>query len=184
VKVQPIIKTERLILRSFTLADAPIVQKLAGDREIADTTMNIPHPYIDGAAEEWIGMHAERFQTGKVVTYAIVLKKSSQLIGAISLLVLRTFDRAEMGYWVGKDFWNHGYCTEAAAALLKFGFGSLRLNRIFAEHFTRNPASGAVMEKIGMSFEGCLRQHMKKWGKYEDMNVYSILREEFDQGDE
>jgi len=183
MKSQPILKTQRLMLRPFTLADAPIVQKLAGDREIADSTLNIPHPYLDGAAEEWIGMHAEQLEKGRVVTYAIVLRKPDQLIGAMSLTLTQRFDRAEMGYWIGKDFWNRGYCTEAASAIMKFGFDNLKLNRIFAEHLTRNPASGAVMENIGMSFEGCLRLHVKKLGRYEDLNVYSILKEEFDQSD-
>lgn len=180
MKHQPILKTKRLILRPFTIADAPFVQKLAGDKAIADTTLNIPHPYLDGIAEEWIGTHADNFQNGKIVTYAIVLKATDQFVGAISLTLAGRFDRAEMGYWIGKKYWNRGYCTEAAEAMLEYGFDTLDLNKIFAEHFTRNPASGAVMEKIGMSHEGSLRQHMKKWGRYEDMNVYSILRDEYE----
>jgi ribosomal-protein-alanine N-acetyltransferase len=183
VKHQPILKTKRLILRPFTLDDALAVQRLAGDKEIADTTINIPHPYPDGAAEEWIGMHTEQFQRGRVVTYAVVLKDSGQLIGAISLTVTSRFDYGEMGYWICRESWNRGYCTEAAQAILEYGFGTLGLNKIFAEHFTRNEASRAVMEKIGMSFEGTLRHHAKRWGRYEDLDVRSILREEYEPFD-
>jgi RimJ/RimL family protein N-acetyltransferase len=86
---------------------------------------------------------------------------------------------AEMGYWIGKPFWNHGYCTEAAKRLVRFGFEALQLNRILARHLSRNPASGRVMEKIGMQYEGCLRQHIKKWGVFEDLKIYAILKETY-----
>ena len=70
-------------------------------------------------------------------------------------------------------------CSYTAHAVLKYGFEVLNLNKIHAHHFKRNPASGKIMQKIGMKHEGCLRQHIKKWGKFEDLEVYGILREEF-----
>ena len=85
--------------------------------------------------------------------------------------------RAELGYWIGKPYWGQGYCTEAARATLDFGFEQLGLNRIFAHHFARNPASGRVMQKIGMTREGRLRQHVKKWDAFEDLELYGILKD-------
>ena len=175
----PTLETERLILRSFTPADALDVQRLAGDRDIASTTMNIPHPYEDGMAEQWIAAYQERFDRGEQVRFAITHRKQGYLIGAIDLIVNRQFDRAEMGYWIGKPYWNQGYCTEAAHAVLRYGFDILQLNRIYAAHFSRNPASGRIMQKIGMKHEGYLRQHVKKWGNYEDFETYAILRSEY-----
>jgi ribosomal-protein-alanine N-acetyltransferase len=64
--------------------------------------------------------------------------------------------------------------------VLKYAFDELKLNRVHARHFKRNPASGRVMQKVGMKHEGCLRQHFKKWGNYEDSEMYGILRKEFD----
>ena len=72
---QPILETERLILRPFKISDAEKVQKLAGAKQIASTTLNIPHPYPDGAAEEWINSHKEKYESGKGAYFAITLKK-------------------------------------------------------------------------------------------------------------
>lgn len=172
----PTLTTERLVLRPFTLEDAPIVHKLAGAREIADTTLNIPHPYPDGAAEKWISTHQEEYEKNASAVWAVTLKDSGQLIGCISLIADRKFDRAELGYWISQPFWSQGYCTEAAKAVLDYGFNQAKLNRVFAFYLSRNPASGKVMQKIGMKPEGCLRQHIKKWDCYEDLQYYGILK--------
>ena len=89
---------------------------------------------------------------------------------------------AEMGYWIGKPYWNQGYGTEAAGGILQYAFEQLDLNRVYAAHFRRNPASGRIMQKIGMTYEGCLRQHIKKWDSFEDMEYYGILRSEYRGG--
>lgn len=70
---QPWLETTRLILRPFSLSDAPVVKRLAGDRDIADTTMNISHPYEDGVAEERIEGHQPEYKVGKAVTFAVAL---------------------------------------------------------------------------------------------------------------
>ena len=176
---QPQIETERLTLRPFRLLDAQVVQSLAGEREISDTTMNIPHPYEDGMAEEWIRGHKSVYEAGKGITFAIVLRGDGSLVGAIGLRIDRSFGKAELGYWVGKPFWNRGYATEATAALLAFGFEELQLNRIHAAHLARNPSSGRVMEKAGMLLEGMARQDTMKWGTYEDLVSYGLLREDW-----
>jgi RimJ/RimL family protein N-acetyltransferase len=179
MKDQPTLQTKRLLLRPFVPEDAPDVQLLAGDREIAATTLNIPHPYDDGLAEQWISSHRRNFEEGMQVTYAIISREDDQLVGAISLAINKRHERAEMGYWVGKPYWNNGYCTEAAEAILRFGFEDLQLHRIYACHFSRNPASGKIMQKIGMKYEGCLRQEAKKWGAFEDIKIYGILISEY-----
>lgn len=176
---RPTLETPRLILRPFALADAPDVQRLANDRDIASTTMNIPHPYEDGMAEAWIAMQDARFALGELVVFAIVARATRTLLGSIGLTIQTEHERAELGYWMGKPFWGGGYCTEAAAAVVGYAFGTLELNRVYAHHLTRNPASGRVMQKIGMHHEGRLRQHVKKWGVLEDLETYSILRDEW-----
>ena len=177
----PYLETMRLILRSFILEDAPEVQKLAGNKDIASTTLHIPHPYENGMAEEWISKHQEEYEKGEQITFAIVHRDEKYLIGAIGLSGFsEEHETAEVGYWIGKPYWNQGFCTEATAAVLKYAFNELKLNRVHARHFKRNPASGRVMQKVGMKYEGCLRQHFKKWGNYEDSEMYGILREEFD----
>ena len=177
---QTMLETERLRLRKFEISDAEEVQRLAGDRDVAATTLSIPHPYPDGAAEKWIESHAEALASGANVVYAIVSRSRDQLIGTINLAICEEHQRAEMGYWIGKPFWGQGYCTEAAKALLRFGFESLGLHRIYAHYMSMNPASGRVMEKMGMTYEGRLRLHIEKGGKHYDVIAYGILRSEFE----
>ncbi|MGB8648788.1 MAG: GNAT family N-acetyltransferase [Anaerolineae bacterium] len=175
----PELDTERLRLRPFNRADAPRVQTLAGAAAIADTTLHIPHPYPDGLAAEWISRHPINFEEGLSLTLAIERRADHLLLGGISLGLHLENDSAEMGYWLGEPYWNHGYTTEAARALVRYGFEKLALHRIYAQHFARNPASGRVMEKAGMKYEGCLREHVKKGERYEDLVTYGILKSEF-----
>jgi len=179
MKQQPTLQTNRLILRPFEMTDAKEVQRLAGDRSIADTTLEIPHPYEDGIAEKWISTHQAKFEAGEMAHFAIILRETNGLIGAIGLTIVPRFERAESGYWIGKLYWGNGYCTEAARAVLEYGFTTLKLNRIHAHHFKRNPASGRALEKLGMLREGFARQHVKKWDIFEDIELYGILREEW-----
>ncbi len=177
---RPFLETKRLILRAFELSDAKDVQRLAGDRAVAEMTTNIPHPYRDGMAEEWIGSHQEHYEKGKGVHFAITTKGEGCLIGAISLMNTVSEHQAEMGYWIGKSYWNQGYCTEAAQAVMEFGFKQFNLVRIHACHFKSNPASGRIMQKLGMKHEGCRRRHVRKGDHFEDLELYGILREEWE----
>lgn len=177
----PSLETERLRLRPFAASDAPEVQRLAGDRDVAHPTLNIPHPYEDGMAEAWIVTHRESFAAGDTLTLAVTDKESGRLLGAIGLRLVPRFSHAEMGYWIGKPYWNRGYGSEAARAVLGYAFDVLQLHRIFARHMTRNPASGRVMQKIGMQYEGRMREHAMRWGQFEDLDYYGILRSEYDE---
>jgi [ribosomal protein S5]-alanine N-acetyltransferase len=177
---QPTLTTKRLTLRPFVLDDAWDVERLAGMREIADTTLNIPHPYPVGAATRWIESHAPAWAAGTGVVYAIVETSNGKLAGAVSLMQMhREHRRAELGYWIAVDHWNKGYATESSAAILDFGFKSLGLHRIESRHFVRNPASGKVMQKLGMQQEGIERDSAKKWDRYESLVRYSILESEW-----
>jgi len=176
---RPLLTTERLSLRPFQPEDAPTVQRLAGDYAIAETTANIPHPYPDGAAEEWISTHQEAYQKGQGVTFAIERRADATLLGAIGMTIKKQHRLGELGYWIGKPFWNQGYATEAAREVIRYGFEVLDLNRIQARHMTKNPASGRVMEKVGMQLEGTLRQSLRRFDAYEDARIYAILREDY-----
>jgi RimJ/RimL family protein N-acetyltransferase len=176
---QPTLVTKRLILRPFELSDSKAVQRLAGDRAIADKTLNIPHPYEDGAAEAWISTHKPGFEARELANFAITRRTNGELLGAVGLAMVPQFSRAELGYWIGTPHWNKGYCTEAAEAVVEYTFVQLGMNRVFAVHFKRNPASGQVMKKLGMKREGVLRQHVKKWDSYEDMVFYGLLKKDW-----
>jgi RimJ/RimL family protein N-acetyltransferase len=173
---QPILHTDRLVLRPFLPSDAARVRELAGAFEVADTTAHIPHPYEPGMAEAWIARHPMMLADGSELVYAITLRDDGALIGAIGLMLDGHDRMAELGYWVGVPFWGRGYCTEAATAVMRLGFEELALHRIRAVHMSRNPASGRVMQKIGMQHEGRQREAMLKWEVFEDLEIYAALR--------
>lgn len=172
-------ETERLKLRPFELSDAKRVQDLAGDYEIARTTLHVPHPYPDGAAEIWIQSLHEAADKGRAYGFAVTRKSDGELLGVVSLGITKEYQRAELAYWMGRSYWGQGYTTEAASQLVEFGFNDLSLNRIFAFAFTDNPASTRVMEKIGMKYEGTLRQHVSKWGEFKDFATYGCMKSEW-----
>src|ERR1035438_9260102 len=161
IKKRPTLKTERLVLRPFERSDAPRVALLAGDRDVAKTTLALGHPYELSSAENWIASHQEALAKDKHVVFAITLKNNHELIGAMGLVLNLDQEIAELGYWIGKPYWSLGYCTEAARTVVRFSFAELRLNRVYAHHFSQNPASGRVMQKVGMRYEGRLRQHVR-----------------------
>lgn len=177
---QPTLHTKRLILRPFSLADAPVVKQLAGAWEVAANTLTIPHPYEEAIAVEWIRSLPGQYEAGKGVVFAIALPDNT-VIGSIGLGLVREFRLAELGYWVGVDYWGKGYCTEAAHAVVAYGFKSLNLNRIQSTHFSHNSASGRVMQKVGMKQEGYRSEHTFRWGQFHDILLYGILRKDWQQ---
>jgi RimJ/RimL family protein N-acetyltransferase len=144
---------------------------------VASTTLNIPHPYEDGMAEAWMETHAPQWEARERLALAVTTEEDG-LIGGISLHLAAAHRRGELGYWIAVPYWNLGYATEAAKALIDYGFEELDLNRVVAQHITRNPASGRVLQKLGMSPEGVRRQHVLKWGRFEDLEMYAVLRED------
>ncbi|MGD9117451.1 MAG: GNAT family N-acetyltransferase [Dehalococcoidia bacterium] len=183
MKQQPTITTERLILRPYRPEDAADIQRLIGERDVVATLANVPYPYEDGMYQEWLGGRQESFETGKTVDFAVTHRQEGFLIGGTSLMNIdQPSERAEIAYWIGKPYWGKGYGTEAARAVVKYGFETLGLHRINGRHFGNNPASGRILKKIGMKHEGCQRQAFKKWGKFEDFELYGILRSEYEKG--
>lgn len=178
-RVRLTLPTERLVLRPLLLADAPRIKQLASDREVADGVLHIPHPYPRGVAEKWVARCQRKAKKGIGATFAVVPKYDTATIGVMELTINPVHQHAELGYWLGKPYWGQGYCTEAAQAVTHFGFTTLGLNRMYANHFKRNHASGRVLEKIGMQCEGCSRQHFKKNNIFEDSVRYGLLREDF-----
>jgi RimJ/RimL family protein N-acetyltransferase len=173
---QPTLRTQRLLLRPFALADASRVQLLAGAREVYATTLNIPHPYADGLAEQWIASHAVQFNSGDGATFAITLAADGELVGAIGLRTHAAHRRAELGYWIGVPFWNEGYCTEAAIAVIRYGFEGLNLHKITSRYMAGNLASERVMVKAGMRKEGELIDEIYKDGAFRSLGVYGLVK--------
>jgi RimJ/RimL family protein N-acetyltransferase len=167
------------VLRPFSLKDAKRVQLLAGDEAIAAGAINIPHPYLDGLAESWISSHNSEFEKGNSLILALTLKDSGELIGSVGLYINTRHQHAELGYWIGRDYWCNGYCAEAVAGILEYAFEKLSLNKIFAYFLNRNQASGKVLIKNGFVKEGSFRQHVRYKDRFEDIECYSLLKTEY-----
>jgi ribosomal-protein-alanine N-acetyltransferase len=174
-----VLHTERLLLRPLESKDAVAVHRLASAAEIADTTLTIPHPYPFHAAVEWIDRGHKEWKAETAFIFAITLRESKDLIGGIGLHLNNHDRNAEMGFWIGKPYWNQGFCSEAGRVMLQFGFETLGLHRIFARHFPRNAASSKVIAKLGMKYEGHLREHVRKLDRFEDVVCYGILQSEW-----
>lgn len=170
-----LLETARLLLREFSESDIQELVPLIGAREVAATTLRIPHPYEEKHAREYIASTPKENE----LRLAIRLRSDGRLVGGIGLHPQMEHQRAELGYWIGVPFWGNGYATEAAREVIRYGFENFKLNRIFAGHFDGNPASRSVLLKLGMRYEGCARQSVVKWGKPIDVHLYAILREEY-----
>ena len=133
----------------------------------------VPHPYPDGAAAEWIAT------TKPGRDFAVVLRESGELIGAVTLALDEPHRRASLGYWCAPSHWGNGYTTEAVRAVVGYGFEALAVNRVYAECHGDNPASRRVLEKAGMTLEGRLREHSFRLGRVADKLQFGILRTEW-----
>jgi RimJ/RimL family protein N-acetyltransferase len=154
----PTLETTRLKLRPFSEADIAELVPLIGTREVAATTLRIPHPYSEQDARAFLA----RCHGDDEVRLAITLRKNGSLCGGIGLRLALE------------------HATEAARELLRYGFENLGLHRIFASHFKHNPASGRILVKLGMRYEGCQREHLRKWDQFVDSELYGILRREWE----
>ncbi|MGF1684422.1 GNAT family N-acetyltransferase [Photobacterium minamisatsumaniensis] len=172
---QPLLTTPRLILRPFQLSDAPKVKALAGDKHIADGTINIPHPYGDGMAGQWIGKLLAGWNSGHSAIYAITLKSNHQLIGCIGLHNIID-DKSQLGYWIGVPYWGKGYCTEAAIRITEYGFKRLNLDVIYGQHLSRESNPGKVMTKIGMIHKMTKTDAIRVNMISENMEYYELKR--------
>jgi RimJ/RimL family protein N-acetyltransferase len=179
---RPHLETKRLKLRPLHADDAGTIAHLAGDKQIASTTRRIPHPYTLEMAQQWIASLPDLHEKQELCNFAITLPQNGELIGSIGLILNMQDWQGELGYWIGRPYWNNGYATESALCVVAFAFETLQLHRIFAYHMTRNPASGRVMQKIGMKREGTLHDHRYKWGKFEDLVVYGMTVKDYQAG--
>jgi ribosomal-protein-alanine N-acetyltransferase len=171
----PTLETARLRLRPYRDADIAELVPLIGTREVAATTLRIAHPYTEQDGRDFLALTQEPDK----IWLAVALRGDGRQIGGIGLRVDQQHHHAELGYWLGVPYWGQGYATEAAREMLRYGFETLQLHRIFASHFKPNAASGRILVKLGMRHEGCQREHIRKWDQFVDSELYGILRREW-----
>ncbi len=171
------LSTERLVLRPFEPADADDVFEYARDREFG-RFLEVPAPYARADAEKYVAIQVGA-DWSKLASLAITFQGS--VVGGIDLRIDPPEHNAGMGYSIARKLWGRGLVTEAAAAVISLAFEEYRLHKVWAHADVRNKASWRVMEKIGMSREGLLREHHFVRGEAGDVYSYGILRSEWER---
>ena len=170
----PSIETRRLLLRALKMSDTDDIFEYASDPEVSKHTFWDTHKSIEDT---------QRFISQQISSnsacWGIVHKEDKRVIGTC---YLHSFDakhgRAEIAFYLSRKYWGKGYATEAVRQVILFTFENWELNRIGGTCMSENVASGRVLEKVGMTFEGILRKHSYARDKFHDLVVYSILRDE------
>jgi RimJ/RimL family protein N-acetyltransferase len=174
----PVLTTNRLTLLPFTEDDVEHVQAIFNHKDVAAMTILTGYPFESSAALTFIQDYQKSWTAGENAMFAIVPRDTGYPVGEVSLDLRLEHDTGELGlgYTLNPEFWGRGI---AARRVLEFGFYDLDLQCVNGVHWPCNAASGNVMKKLGMKHEGRLRRREKKWGKYLDLESYSILVEEF-----
>lgn len=170
------ITTDRLMLRLFQESDAPAVARLCNNYNLYKSTLNLPYPYSIEDALRWIAHHLDHFNADRIYEFAVTDNESGELYGAIALSNNQNYSNGELAYWIGEEFWGKGYATEAAKAVVQFAFDVKNYHKVYARYFHSNPASGRVMQKLGMKEEGILIDQVKKDNRFEDLVCYGIIK--------
>ncbi len=172
--------TERLFIRDYRRSDLEEFLRVVRQEEIYATTYGIPRNYTRRRGKWWLKIIRQNKLFGTSLEYAVFLRDSGVYIGNVGLInIAREHLRGDISYYIDRDCMNRGYATEAAQAMLQYGFEELGFHKISGVCMSRNPASRRVMEKLGMRYEGTLRDDLLKDGVYCDIDRLSILREEY-----
>ena len=175
----PVLTTSRLLLRPLTMGDVDDVFAYTSDPVVAQHIRRPLHR-VRADAEAYVSAFIDSSQRGEPAPWGIEHREDGKLIGTCGFYYLNRDDvRAEIFYALSRTYWNYGYMTEAARAVLDFGFNTQNLNRIDGACWAGNTASARVLEKNGMRYEGVWRQFIFVKGAFRDIRWYSILRNEY-----
>lgn len=175
------LETDRLILRRFKLGDAEAMfNTWTNDEEVVKYMRWDTHKSAQ-ESEDVLSDWVINYEKADYYHWGITIKATNELIGSIGMFCVNAVDMCyEAGYCIGRAYWNKGYTTEALSAIIKFGLLNVGINRIEAYHSIFNPASGQVMQKCGMKYEGRLRQKYKSNRGFEDADLYAVVRGDLD----
>jgi ribosomal-protein-alanine N-acetyltransferase len=175
------INTDRLLLRRFELDDAyNMFKNWANDSEVTKFLTWEPHSSIE-VTKEIIDQWVNNYKDTKTYEWAIELKEIGEVIGSISIVKLDDKNYScEIGYCMSRKYWGKGIMSESLEVVIHYLFSEIGFNRIFAKYDTNNVASGKVMLKCGMKYEGTLRQVKIRDNKeFYDLDIYAILKNDW-----
>ncbi len=169
--------SDAITLAQITWNDQPMFVKHFNESDQFHQTANIPQPYTDLDAEQWISKVTRQTLHHDHCRNWAIRNADNDAIGGIGLASLKPNEQAELGYWLAKGYWGQGIVTAAVQSLCKFAFDEYKLRKIFAKVFTSNPASARVLEKVGFTLEGTLRSHFFKDGNPHDVLYFGLMRQ-------
>ncbi len=180
VKEQPVLLTERLVLRPLEPGDAAVVLRVYNSPEIAEGIPWVFGLRLERQVQQWIMHTHHHFAARESAEFGVELEAGGGLIGLAGLDQIAWEDcRADLWFLINVSSWGKGYATEAGRVLLWYGFKRLRLNRIHAHSLVRNAASHRVLAKLGMKEEGLLRQHARIGTQFLDVVAAALLRQDW-----
>lgn len=175
----PQLETEKLILRKLDLHDAPNMFSYFSKDEVTEF-YDLETFTSEKQADELIKRFATRYEAKKQIRWAITLREVDQLIGTIGFHAIETEHwKAEIGYELHPTYWGKGIMSEVIAAVIRYGFNEMKLNRIEAFYDPKNFSSGRVLEKNGFKYEGTLKQRYFEKGKFVDAAIRAIIKEDY-----
>ena len=172
--------TERLLLRPLRADDAEAVHRLVNDWEVVRMLSRLPFPYSRTLADEWIASTARQIEAGTGYHLAITGHEAGRemLIGCIGLRLDITPRTGNLGYWIGRRFWRHGVAAEAAARLARWAMANLDLDRLEAHVAVDNPASAAVLRRVGFREVGSGREKFLARGGEHPVTRFAATRDD------
>ena len=173
--------TPRLILRRMELRDAQDIYDYGRDEEVARHVLWSAYRSV-AEARVYVRYMMRKYRSGEPGSWCIVLRETGRVVGTIGYMSYSPDNATvEVGYSLAREQWGKGLMTEALGAVIDESFRTLKLHRIEAMHFTDNPASGRVMEKCGMTHEGHLRERICCKGVFRDVEMWGILRKDWEK---
>lgn len=164
-----------IALRPIESSDVNRITELCNDRDIAKTTARLPYPYTFSDAETWLD-----YITKTEAEHVFAISEDNEMVGVVGLVHEQEHDRAEIGYWLGRQYWNRGIATASVEMMIGYAFTVLGVNKIYASVFAANTASVKVLEKNRFVLEGCLKQHYIRMDTLHDIMCFGLLKANYD----
>ena len=165
-----VLETERLTLRSPTLADVKAIARLANDRRIAENTRRLPHPYLQEHAVEFVRSIAENRNE-----LVFLIEQNFVPVGMTGISWSEP-ESPELGYWLGFEHWGQGFGTEAARAVIDFFFEEFDLDHLYSGARVANPSSRNILEKCGFQWSGVELHRFEALGSSTPVDCFRLSR--------
>jgi RimJ/RimL family protein N-acetyltransferase len=176
----PVVATSQLRLRPFRLTDIPPLVSIANAHHVADTAIDVPHPFAAEDARRWIESQPAAWAARQSLHWAVSLLSDNRLVGYVGLQDIHLQDlQVELRFWIDGGVHRGRYALEASQAALAFAFTTLEMNHVCAFHLERDALAKHTLAKIGMRQQTTLRQRINKWDQFEEVIVRAVSRSDW-----